>query len=125
MTGWTLDACMTADLAIVALERVSALPQLPRGSYIMSIAMVCIVQRFSSAYGFIVFIRRRENYLDITKSFFETLKTALLCRQVWMTFQEVEPAITFYVNDFYNSQWVHSALNRNTLWIMSATPLSI
>ncbi|MDI6653500.1 IS3 family transposase [Gluconobacter japonicus] len=40
----------------------------------------------------------------------KTLKAELLWRQAWMTCQEVEWALTSYINDFYNPQRLHSAL---------------
>ncbi|PCD78935.1 hypothetical protein CO710_09080 [Acetobacter orleanensis] len=46
----------------------------------------------------------------VTESFFKTLKAELLWRQAWMTRQDVEQAITSTINDFYNPQRLHSAL---------------
>ncbi|MCP1250139.1 IS3 family transposase, partial [Gluconobacter oxydans] len=43
-------------------------------------------------------------------SFFKTLKAELMWRQAWSTRQEVEQAITLYINNFYNAQRRHSAL---------------
>ncbi|GBQ80111.1 hypothetical protein AA14337_1637 [Acetobacter malorum DSM 14337] len=55
---------------------------------------------------------RKGNCWDnaVTESFFKTLKAELLWRQAWRTRQNVEQAITSYINDFYNPQRLHSAL---------------
>ena len=65
-----------------------------------------------SAHGFIVSMSRKGNCWDnaVTESFFKTLKAELLWRKAWSTRQEVEQAITSYINDFYNAQRMHSAL---------------
>ncbi|WP_426067716.1 IS3 family transposase [Gluconobacter sp. NFX36] len=46
----------------------------------------------------------------MTERFFKTLKAELLWRQALSTRQEVEQAITLYINNFYNAQRRHSAL---------------
>ncbi|GAA3672418.1 hypothetical protein GCM10022398_16880 [Acetobacter lovaniensis] len=55
---------------------------------------------------------RKGNCWDnaVTESFFKTLKAEHLWRQAWMTRQDVEQAITCNINDFYNPQRMHSAL---------------
>lgn len=45
------------------------------------------------------------------ESFFSTLKTELLHRQSWHTYDEVRLAIFDYVETFYNRRRLHSALN--------------
>ncbi len=114
--GWNLEVRMTADLATTALQRAIALRQPPpgcvhhadRGSQYCSEAY----RRLLSAHGFIVSMSRKGNCWDnaVTESFFKTLKAELLWRQAWRTRQNVEQAITCYINDFYNPQRLHSAL---------------
>ncbi|NHO33946.1 IS3 family transposase [Acetobacter sp. LMG 1636] len=41
---------------------------------------------------------------------FSTLKAELLWRQAWGIRHEAEEAIAHYINDFYNPQRLHSAL---------------
>ncbi|BBC81832.1 transposase (plasmid) [Acetobacter orientalis] len=69
-------------------------------------------RKLLSAHGFIVSMSRKGNCWDnaVTESFFKTVKAELLWRHAWMTRQEVEQAITSYINDFYNPQRLHSAL---------------
>ena len=114
--GWNLDARMTADLATTALQRAIALRQPPpgcihhadRGSQYCSEAY----RQLLSAHGFLVSMSRKGNCWDnaVTESFFKTLKAELMWRQAWSTRQEVEQAITLYINNFYNAQRRHSAL---------------
>ncbi|MFT8781515.1 integrase core domain-containing protein, partial [Acetobacter orientalis] len=65
-----------------------------------------------SAHGFLVSMSRKRNCWDnaVMESFFKTLKAELMWRQAWSTRQEVEQAITLYINNFYNAQRRHSAL---------------
>lgn len=112
---------MTADLATTALQRAIALRQPPpgcihhadRGSQYYSEAY----RQLLSAHGFIVSMSRKGNCWDnaVTVSFFKTLKAELLWRQACMTRQDVEQAITSYINDFYNPQRLHSALQWKSL----------
>ncbi|WP_373687857.1 IS3 family transposase [Gluconobacter sp. P5B12] len=114
--GWNLDVRMTADLATTALQRAIALRQPPpgcihhadRGSQYCSEAY----RQLLSAHGFLVSMSRKGNCWDnaVTESFFKTLKAELMWRQAWSTRQEVEQAITLYINNFYNAQRRHSAL---------------
>ena len=55
---------------------------------------------------------RKGNWWDnaVTESFFKTLKAELLWWQAWMTRHDIKQAITCYINDFYNPQRLHSAL---------------
>lgn len=119
--GWNLEVRMTAGLATTALQRAIALRQPPpgcihhadRGSQYCSEAY----RKLLSAHGFLVSMSRKENCWDnaVTESFFKTLKAELLWRQAWMTRQDVEQAITSYINDFYNPQRLHSALQWKSL----------
>nr|WP_156470752.1 IS3 family transposase [Gluconobacter japonicus] len=119
--GWNLEVRMTAGLATTALQRAIALRQPPpgcihhadRGSQYCSEAY----RKPLSAHGFLVSMSRKGNCWDnaVTESFFKTLKAELLWRQAWMTRQDVEQAITSYINDFYNPQRLHSALQWKSL----------
>ncbi|MBS1042072.1 IS3 family transposase [Gluconobacter cerinus] len=114
--GWNLGSRMTADLATTALQRAIALRQPPpgcihhadRGSQYCSEDY----RKLLSTHGFIVSMSRKGNCWDnaVTESFFKTVKAELLWRHAWMTRQEVEQAITSYINDFYNPQRLHSAI---------------
>ena len=107
---------MTTDLATTVLHRAVALRQPPsgcihhadRGSQYCSEAY----RKLLSAHGFLVSMSRKGNCWDnaVTESFFKTLKAEHLWRQAWMTRQDVEQAITCYINDFYNPQRMYSAL---------------
>ena len=114
--GWNLDACMTAKLAVTALNRAIALRRPPKGCvhHADRGSQYCSedYRKVLSAHGFIVSMSRKGNCWDnaVTESFFKTLKAELLWRHAWMTRQEVEQAITCYINDFYNPQRLHSAL---------------
>ena len=114
--GWNLGGRMTADLATTALQRAIALRQPPpgcvhhadRGSQYCSEDY----RKLLSAHGFIVSMSRKGNCWDnaVTESFFKTVKAELLWWHAWVTRQEVGQAITSYINDFYNPQRLHSAI---------------
>ncbi|WP_157091266.1 IS3 family transposase, partial [Gluconobacter cerinus] len=114
--GWNLEVRMTADLATTALQRAIALRQPPSGCvhHADRGSQYCSedYRKLLSAHGFIVSMSRKGNCWDnaVTESFFKTLKAELLWQQAWMSRQDVEQAITSYINDFYNAQRLHSAL---------------
>lgn len=107
---------MTAKLAVTALKRAITLRQPPGGCvhHADRGSQYCLedYRKALSAHGFIMSMSRKGNGWDnaVTESFFKTLKAEFLWRQARSTPQEFEQAIACYINDFYNPQKLHFAL---------------
>lgn len=120
VVGWSLDATLSTDLPIRALEmacsRRTVQPGLlhhsDRGCQYTS-------ERYRTALaeqGIEVSMSRKGNCWDnaVAESFFSTLKSELTERRRWRSRLELRDAVFEYIECFYNRQRLHSTLHYKT-----------
>jgi putative transposase len=114
--GWAMDARLTAELTIRALNMAvhrrsigaGLIHHTDRGSQYAAV----MYQHRLRTVGIQCSMSRRGNCWDnaVVESFFATLKTELVHRQRYRTRQEAQTELFAYVEGFYNRQRRHSAL---------------
>jgi putative transposase len=113
--GWAMAASMPTELPLAALRMAlrrrpaaGALHHTDRGSQYTAAAYRAAV----AAHGLVASMSRAGNCYDnaLAESFFATLKTELVDRQVWPTSHTARQAIFEWIEVVYNRQRLHSAL---------------
>jgi len=117
VVGWSLANHMRTELVLSAL-------QMALGQRIPDGGMVYHSDRGSQyasgdyrevlkAYGIECSMSRKADCWDnaVLESFFATIKKELIYEQVWSTHEQIRPAITEYIEVFYNRQRLHSYLD--------------
>lgn len=114
IVGWSMAKCMTAELVVCAyqmgLQNRRTVPKLvhsDRGSQYASNEFTEILKGVCPQS-----MSRKADCWDnaVSESFWKTLKTELVYRQVFKTREEAELAIFEFIEIFYNKRRLHSAL---------------
>ena len=120
VVGWAVDATLSTQLPLAALEMAvrrrrperGLLHHSDRGCQYTS----ADYREELAALGVTVSMSRRGNCWDnaVAESFFATLKAELVAGRRWGTRSELRAATFEYVETFYNRRRLHSALNYMT-----------
>ncbi|NRF94657.1 IS3 family transposase [Paenibacillus frigoriresistens] len=120
VVGWAMQARMTDQLVIDAFKQaidkehppVGLMIHTDRGSQYTSRRFQAIVR----SYGAIISMSRRGNPYDnaVMESFYKTLKRELMNQGGFSTAGEAKRAIFEYIEMFYNTKRMHSALGYKT-----------
>lgn len=116
VVGWAVSASLSTDLPLAALRKAFAV-RAPHSGLIHHSDRGC--QYTSANYrealaakGVVVSMSRRGNCWDnaVAESFFATLKTELVYASRWHTREELRKALFEYIESFYNTRRLHSAI---------------
>jgi len=120
VVGWSLDASLSTQLPLAALEMAvkrrhperGLLHHSDRGCQYTSNDYVTALHKL----GIELSMSRRGNCWDnaVAESFFATLKTELIYGRAWPTRQQLRAEIFEYIEIFYNRKRRHSTLNYKT-----------
>ena len=120
VVGWSLDASLSTQLPLAALDMAvklrhperGLLHHSDRGCQYTSNDYVTALHKL----GIELSMSRRGNCWDnaVAESFFATLKTELIYGRAWPTRQQLRAAIFEYIEIFYNRKRRHSTLNYKT-----------
>jgi transposase InsO family protein len=120
VVGWAVDATLSTQLPLAALEMAvrrrrpgrGLLHHSDRGSQYTSDDYRAEL----AALGVTVSMSRKGNCWDnaVAESFFATLKAELVARRRWSTRSELRAATFEYIETFYNRRRLHSALSYKT-----------
>ena len=121
VVGWSMSDQMTAALVVNAFEmginnqgRAPIVAHSDRGSQYASWAFTKLLDE----YGCVQSMSRRGNCWDnaVAESFFGTLKSELIHREIYTTRIHASMAVFEYIEIFYNKQRLHSVLGYITPW---------
>lgn len=121
VVGWSMSDRMTADLVLNAFDmgiqkqqRAPIVAHSDRGSQYASRVYVSLLEE----HGCIQSMSRKANCWDnaVAESFFGILKSELIHRETFETRIQACTAIFDYIETFYNTRRLHSALNYITPW---------
>lgn len=120
VVGWSLDANLTTQLPLAALDMAvkrrhperGLLHHSDRGCQYTSNDYVAALHEL----GIELSMSRRGNCWDnaVAESFFATLKTELIYGRAWSTRYQLRSAVFDYLEVFYNRKRLHSTLNYKT-----------
>ena len=120
VVGWALDASLSTDLPLAALDT-ALRRRRPNAALLHHSDRGC---QYTSAryrdrlanHGLIVSMSRKGNCWDnaVAESFFATLKNELIHRRTWHTRGELRAAVFEYIEVFYNRRRLHSSLDYKT-----------
>ena len=120
IVGWALSASLSTELPLLALER-ALKARAPKPGLIHHSDRGC--QYTSKDYkaaldakGIVMSMSHRGNCWDnaVAESFFANLKTELIYRQSWKSRDELEDGLFEYIEGFYNTRRLHSAVGYRT-----------
>lgn len=116
VVGWALDATLTTELPLRALE-MAVLRRSPRSALQHHSDRGCQYtsqeyRRALAELGIEVSMSRKGNCWDnaVAESFFSTLKTELIHDRRWASRTDLRSAVFDYIEIFYNRQRLHSTL---------------
>lgn len=121
VVGWSVDATMTTDLVLDALQRAVAVRQPAEGLLVHAdrgcqyTSRPCT--RYLTAQKFVASCSRTGNPYDnaLVESGWSTLKTELLPGQaVFADLAEARAEVEYYLGTYYNTQRIHSAIGYRT-----------
>jgi putative transposase len=120
VVGWAMHTRMTDQLVIDAFKQavdkehppVGLMIHTDRGSQYTSRRFQAIVK----SHGVVISMSRRGNPYDnaVMESFYKTLKSELMSERKFSTAEEAKRAIFEYIEMFYNTKRIHSALGYKT-----------
>lgn len=120
VVGWSLDATLSTQLPLAALDMAvkrrhperGLLHHSDRGCQYTSNEYVTALH----ALGIELSMSRRGNCWDnaVAESFFATLKAELIYDRAWPTRHQLRAAVFDYIESFYNRKRLHSTLNFKT-----------
>jgi putative transposase len=120
VVGWSLDATLSTELPLAALDMAlrrrrpdpGLMHHSDRGCQYTSAQY----RERLAADGITVSMSRKGNCWDnaVAESFFATLKKELIARRDWPTRLEVRRAVFEYVEVFYNRRRLHSSIDYKT-----------